>query len=109
MKMLIRLLVIGKMGWSNKFATIVAESPLRHGKRHAFVVDFSTLKTINANHWLLMYEAGSHHEALRNSRELQPDVLTFDLTVQGGTRVKVIETLTREYTATRIVVLTMHD
>jgi DNA-binding NarL/FixJ family response regulator len=54
-------------------------------------------------------EAGSHEEALRKSQELKPDVLTLDLTMPGGTGVKVIETLARENPATRIVVLTMHD
>lgn len=54
-------------------------------------------------------EAGSHDEALRISRELKPDVLTLDLTMPGGTGVKVIETLSRETPATRVVVLTMHD
>lgn len=54
-------------------------------------------------------EAGSHDEALRQARELMPDVLTLDLTMPGGTGVKVIETLSRENPATRIVVLTMHD
>ena len=54
-------------------------------------------------------EAGSHDEALRRARELKPDVLTLDLTMPGGTGVKVIETLSREYPKTRVVVLTMHD
>lgn len=54
-------------------------------------------------------EAGSHDEALRKTRELKPDVLTLDLTMSGGTGVKVIETLTREIASTRVVVLTMHD
>ncbi len=54
-------------------------------------------------------EAGSHEEALRKARELKPDVLTLDLTMPGGTGVNVIETLSRESPATRVVVLTMHD
>lgn len=54
-------------------------------------------------------EAGSHDEALRLARELKPDVLTLDLTMPGGTGVKVIETLSRECPKTRVVVLTMHD
>jgi DNA-binding NarL/FixJ family response regulator len=54
-------------------------------------------------------EAGSHDESLRKARELKPDVLTLDLTMPGGKGVKVIETLSRENPATRVVVLTMHD
>jgi two-component system response regulator NreC len=54
-------------------------------------------------------EAGSHDEALRKARELKPDVLTLDLTMPGGTGVKLIETLSRESPAIRVVVLTMHD
>lgn len=54
-------------------------------------------------------EAGSHEEALRKSREIKPDVLTLDLTMPGGTATKVIETLSRDCPATRVVVLTMHD
>jgi two-component system, NarL family, response regulator NreC len=54
-------------------------------------------------------EAGSHDEALRKCREMKPDVLTLDLTMPGGTGVRVIETLSREYPETRVIVLTMHD
>jgi len=54
-------------------------------------------------------EAGSHDEALKKSRELQPDVVVLDITMPGGTSGQVIGTLARECPATRIVVLTMHD
>lgn len=54
-------------------------------------------------------EAGSHDEALRKCRELKPDVVTLDLTMPGGTGVRVIETLSREIPTTRVIVLTMHD
>lgn len=54
-------------------------------------------------------EAGSHDEALLKCRELKPDIVTLDLTMPGGTGVRVIETLSRECPATRVIVLTMHD
>jgi DNA-binding NarL/FixJ family response regulator len=54
-------------------------------------------------------EAGSHDEALTQSRELKPDILVLDMTMPGGTGVQVIGTLARECPATRVVVLTMHD
>lgn len=58
---------------------------------------------------LVVGEAGAQDEALRKARELKPDVLTLDLSMPGGTAVKVIETLSRECPLTRVVVLTMHD
>jgi two-component system, NarL family, response regulator NreC len=51
----------------------------------------------------------SHDEALRKASDLKPDVLTLDLTMPGGTGVNVIQTLSRESPATRVVVLAMHD
>jgi two-component system response regulator NreC len=54
-------------------------------------------------------EAGSHDEALLKCREVKPDVLTLDLTMPGGSGVRVIETLSRECPETRVIVLTMHD
>ncbi len=54
-------------------------------------------------------EAGSHDEALKEVRAIKPDVLTLDMTMPGGTAVRVIETLARECPMTRVVVLTMHD
>ena len=54
-------------------------------------------------------EAGSHDEALKEVRTIKPDVLTLDMTMPGGTAVRVIETLARECPMTRVVVLTMHD
>jgi two-component system response regulator NreC len=54
-------------------------------------------------------EAANHDEAIQRVREFKPDVLTLDMSMPGGTGVKVIETLSQECPATRIVVLTMHD
>lgn len=54
-------------------------------------------------------EAGSHDEALKEVRAIKPDVLTLDMTMPGGSAVRVIETLARECPMTRVVVLTMHD
>jgi DNA-binding NarL/FixJ family response regulator len=54
-------------------------------------------------------EAGSHEELLRRAREVQPDVVTLDLSMPGGSGAKAIETLCRELPAARVLVLTMHD
>ncbi len=58
---------------------------------------------------LVVGEAASHDEVLPRVREVNPDVLTLDMSMPGGTGVKVIETLSRECPTTRVVVLTMHD
>lgn len=54
-------------------------------------------------------EAGSHHETLEAVRQFGPDVLLLDLTMPGGSGTKLIDTLSREYPGTRVLVLTMHD
>jgi two-component system response regulator NreC len=54
-------------------------------------------------------EAGDHGTALRATSELEPDVLTLDLTMPGGESTQVIEKVTHELPATRVLVLTMHD
>lgn len=54
-------------------------------------------------------EADSHADVLRLVRQLHPDVVTLDLSMPGGSGTGVIENLTREIPATRVLVLTMHD
>jgi DNA-binding NarL/FixJ family response regulator len=54
-------------------------------------------------------EAADCHEALERVRLLKPDVLTLDLTMPGGSSIKVIEQLRQECPQTRVLVLTMHD
>lgn len=54
-------------------------------------------------------ETGDHEAALRATRELQPDVLSLDVSMPEGTCANVIETITREVPGTRVLVLTMHD
>lgn len=54
-------------------------------------------------------EAADCHEALEQVRLLQPDVLTLDLTMPGGSSIKLIERLQQECPQVRVLVLTMHD
>src|SRR5436309_11029063 len=54
-------------------------------------------------------EAADAHAALEQVRALKPDVLTLDLTMPGGSSIKMIERLRRECPETRVLVLTMHD
>lgn len=54
-------------------------------------------------------EAADSHEALAQVRLLNPDVLTLDLTMPGGSSIKMMERLRQECPQTRVVVLTMHD
>lgn len=54
-------------------------------------------------------EAGDHRDAVRQARELQPDVVTLDLTMPGGTSAETIKTLVGQNRDLRVVVLTMHD
>lgn len=53
-------------------------------------------------------EAGSFTETLDAVRRTNPDVVSLDLEMPGGTGTKLIETLTREFPNVRLVVLTMH-
>lgn len=54
-------------------------------------------------------EAGDHHDVIRQARELQPDIVTLDLTMPGGTSAETIKTLVGQNKSLRVVVLTMHD
>jgi DNA-binding NarL/FixJ family response regulator len=54
-------------------------------------------------------EAADCQEALRQVRALKPDVLTLDLTMPGGSSIRMIEQLRGECPQTRVLVLTMHD
>src|SRR4051794_37682851 len=54
-------------------------------------------------------EAASSREALSRADALAPDVMTLDLTMPGGSSIKMIERLGREYPRCRVLVLTMHD
>ncbi len=54
-------------------------------------------------------EAADCPEVLRKVRLLQPDVLTLDLTMPGGSAIKMIERLRQEGPRTHVLALTMHD
>ncbi len=54
-------------------------------------------------------EAADCREALAKVRDLEPDVLTLDLTMPGGNSIQLIEQLRREQPQTHVLVLTMHD
>jgi two-component system, NarL family, response regulator NreC len=54
-------------------------------------------------------EAAEGHEALRQAREANPDVLTLDLSMPGGSGLMTLEHLRRACPQTRVLVLTMHE
>jgi two-component system response regulator NreC len=54
-------------------------------------------------------EAADSHEAAEQVQQRHPDVLTLDLTMPGGSSIKLIERLRQELPRTRVLVLTMHD
>lgn len=54
-------------------------------------------------------EAGSFADTLAIVPTARPHVVTLDLSMPGGTGVKLIERLTREFPQARVLVLTMHD
>src|SRR3954468_16514642 len=54
-------------------------------------------------------EAASSREGLSRASALAPDVMTLDLTMPGGSSLKMIERLGRECPRCRVLVLTMHD
>lgn len=53
-------------------------------------------------------EAGTFAETVAAVQKVQPDVISLDLEMPGGTGVKLIETLARDFPKTKILVLTMH-
>ncbi len=54
-------------------------------------------------------EAGTFGETMDEIAKLKPEVATIDLTMPGGTGVRLIESLTNATPQTRLLVLTMHD
>lgn len=54
-------------------------------------------------------EAGDFLTAHKTIVELLPDVVTLDLSMPGGDALRLIESLSREAPATKLLVLTMHD
>lgn len=54
-------------------------------------------------------EAGTFAETIEAVKQTRPDVVTLDLSMPGGTGIKLMETLLRESPKSRVLVLTMHD
>lgn len=54
-------------------------------------------------------EAGDASETLRLARELQPDVVTLDLSMPGGAGLGLLERIREVAPAARVIVLSMHD
>lgn len=54
-------------------------------------------------------ESTNARETIELVRQLDPDVLTLDLTMPGGGSIKLIEQIRQECPHTRVLVLTMHD
>jgi two-component system, NarL family, response regulator NreC len=54
-------------------------------------------------------EAGDFLATREKVLELRPDVVTLDLSMPGGDAVRMIEHLTKEIPASRLLILTMHD
>ncbi|MBI5480268.1 MAG: response regulator transcription factor [Deltaproteobacteria bacterium] len=54
-------------------------------------------------------ETGDGREALRLAREVRPDVVIMDLTLEGMSGVEAIQQLRRELPDLPVVVLSMHD
>ncbi|HEX8203349.1 MAG TPA: response regulator transcription factor [Isosphaeraceae bacterium] len=54
-------------------------------------------------------EAANGHEAVTLAGPMAPDVVTLDLTMPGGSSIKMIERLRRECPRCRVLVVTMHD
>jgi two-component system, NarL family, response regulator NreC len=54
-------------------------------------------------------EAADGHEALRQARQTNPDVLTLDLTMPGGGGLETMKDLREACPQTRMLVLTMHE
>lgn len=58
---------------------------------------------------IVVGEVGTHYDALAKCKELDPDVLTLDLSMPGGPATRTLERLRAECPRTRILILTMHD
>ncbi|HLN32050.1 MAG TPA: response regulator transcription factor [Gemmataceae bacterium] len=54
-------------------------------------------------------EAANGHEALCQACDINPDVLTLDLTMPGGGGLKILEGLRQACPQTRVLALTMHE
>lgn len=54
-------------------------------------------------------EAGNYEETLDAIRHTLPDVVTLDLSMPGGSGIKLVETIARDFPSVRTLVLTMHD
>jgi DNA-binding NarL/FixJ family response regulator len=54
-------------------------------------------------------EAGTMSEALEAAREHRPDVISLDISMPGGSGVRLTEKLLRERPGSRVLVLSMHD
>jgi two-component system, NarL family, response regulator NreC len=54
-------------------------------------------------------EASDGHEGLCQARTANPNVLTLDLTMPGGSGLKILECLRQTCPQTRVLVLTMHE
>jgi DNA-binding NarL/FixJ family response regulator len=54
-------------------------------------------------------EAADVKETLRRACELRPDVLILDLTMPGGSGIRLIEQLRQRCPSVRVLILTMHD
>lgn len=77
--------------------------------------DHAVLRTglrllINTQHDMeVVGEAGTFGDTLDEIARLKPEVATIDLTMPGGTGMRLIESLTIASPQTRLLVLTMHD
>lgn len=54
-------------------------------------------------------EAGSVREAVRLTRELQPDLILMDFTLPDGSGLEATQLILREFPETKIVFLTVHE
>lgn len=54
-------------------------------------------------------EASNEHQARSRFRELQPDLVVVDLTLQEGSGLELIKWIRQERPGTKVIVSTMHD
>jgi two-component system response regulator NreC len=76
---------------------------------HAILRAGLTLLINNQPDMEVVGQAADGHEALRQARQANPDVLTLDLTMPGGGGLKTLEGLRQACPQTRVLVLTMHE